>query len=528
MAKQLPTDARQITMTYDDFKKRYRYDPTNDMLGEGAFGKVFRATDTESGSTVAIKVAPVNSANESHSLKHEFETVGKVDPHLHIALYDECYRFAVEWAGLHDFAVLEYYPLGSLDKVIKNHYINGTPLSDTEKHDLAVGILEGLRHLHNTGAQGVVHRDLKPRNVLIQKWRGKYVPKITDFGLSKFSDSVSNSVISQSFKGGTLNYASPEQIKGEQIRRNTDLWSFGVILHELLTGEVPYKIDDSSESTLRQVYDRMNQQSLPESFQKVKEPYATVIRKCLVVNPNLRYRSAEEVMQDIRKLPNPVILPAPVIEPKKEIKDQTEFFEESPFASFGNLVQDSGPKSNPQPPQTEGKSAPKDDLEGSGYVKSDPKPKGKNKDKPKKDLTLIIVAAVAVLGIITFAVIYWGSNPEKSVSQSPDTTLTTKESKPRVVVDTVALGQQADSLFNLPNYPEYARVVLKINEAAPNNNGSHSKNAAIQKLKKGAAGWEKYSISDADTRSFLEAFSNALLILDPYDSKGLELQQKLK
>jgi serine/threonine protein kinase len=509
-------------MTYDDFKKRYRYDPTGDILGEGAFGKVFRATDTESGSTVAIKVAPVNMANEKHSLKHEFETVGKVDPHLHIALYDECYRFSVEWAGLHDFAILEYYPMGSLDKIIKNPV-----LTDSDKHDLALGILEGLRHLHNTGAQGVVHRDLKPRNVLIQKWRGKYVAKITDFGLSKFSDSVSNSVISQSFKGGTLNYASPEQIRGEQIRRNTDLWSFGVILHELLTGEVPYKIDDSSESTLRQVYEKMNLQSLPESFKTIKEPYASVIQKCLTVNPNLRYRSAEEVLQDMRKAPAAPITassPPPVVEPKKELKDQTEIFDESPFASLSNSVFGSGSQSNSS--ANSGQSAPPTNLEGSGYVKSDPKPKDTKKEKPKKDLTMMIVGAVAILGIITFAVIYFGGGSKKAEANSLDSTIS-NNFKTSVVVDTTALGQQADSLFNLPNYPEYARVVLKINEAYPANNGGHSKKTALQKLKKGAAGWEQYSLSEPDTRSFLEAFSNAILILDPYDAKGIELQQKL-
>lgn len=512
-------------MTYDDFKKRYRYDPTNDILGEGAFGKVFRATDTESGSTVAIKVAPVNMANEKHSLKHEFETVGKVDPHLHIALYDECYRFSVEWAGLHDFAILEYYPMGSLDKIIKN-----PALTEADKHDLALGILEGLRHLHNTGTHGVVHRDLKPRNVLIQKWRGKYVAKITDFGLSKFSDSISNSVISQSFKGGTLNYASPEQIRGEQIRRNTDLWSFGVILHELMTGEVPYKIDDSSESTLRQVYDRMNQQSLPESFKTIKEPYASVIQKCLIVNPNLRYRSAEEVLQDIRKAPTAPIKaasPPPVVEPKKALKDQTEFFDESPFASLSNSVFGSGSQSNSNPSANADKSVPKENLQGSGYVKSDPKPKETKKEKPKKDLTMMIVGAVAILGIITFAVIYFGGGSEKAATNSSDSTLANNVKTP-IAVDTTTLGKQADSLFNLPNYPEYARVVLKINEAYPTNNGGHSKNEALKKLKKGAAGWEKYSLSEPDTRSFLEAFSNAILILDPYDVKGIELQQKLK
>ncbi|MEZ4905164.1 MAG: protein kinase [Spirosomataceae bacterium] len=399
--------------------------------------------------------------------------------------------------------------------------------------DLAVGILEGLRHLHNTGAQGVVHRDLKPRNVLIQKWGGKYVPKITDFGLSKFSDSVSNSVISQSFKGGTLNYASPEQIKGEQIRRNTDFWAFGVILHEIMTGEVPYKIDDSSESTLRQVYDRMNQQTLPDSFKGVKEPYATIIRKCLVVNPNQRYRTADEVLLDLTQTatpPPPLTSPPLVAEEKKEtkaqeaIKDQTEIFEDSPFASFGNLVEETNAKPPVASPDDEAKPILKAHLTSSDPVKSAPPPK----EKPKKDFTPIIVGVVVLLGIITATVLYLGHDTPQTTLIPKDTTQSTPSKEITAVVDTLLLGQQADSLFNLPNYPQYAQTILKINEAFPQTKGQHTTQTAIQKLEKGAASWEKYSLTDDDVRSFLTAFSEALLLLDSTNAKGLALKEKLK
>lgn len=501
-------------MTYEQFKQRYRYDPSNDILGEGAFGKVFRAVDTESGSTVAIKVAPVNMSNESHSLKHEFETVGKVDPHLHIALYDECYRFSVEWAGLHDFAVLEYYPLGSLDKIIKNQ-----KLTDTEKHDLAVGILEGLRHLHNTGAQGVVHRDLKPRNVLIQKWRGKYVPKITDFGLSKFSDSISNSVISQSFKGGTLNYASPEQIKGEQIRRNTDLWSFGVILHEIMTGEVPYKIDDSSESTLRQVYERMNKQTLPESFKEVKEPYASIIKKCLMVNPNQRYRTAEEILQDIRKAPAPTPPPPPpVVEEKSHLKDRTEIFEDSPFAgmgsssgSFGSF--DSSSSSNLKPSKEESNPQKNDVKEGDGYVRSDPKRK-----KPSNNTTLFILAGVAVLVIISASVIYFGGNKKEDAALQKADSTELNAQKAVVTLDTAALARQADSLFNIPDYQEYARLSLK---------DPALKQRALNKLLNKAQEADKFGLEYAEDRDYMSSVCRAILIIDPKEPKALSRLEKI-
>lgn len=520
-------------MTYDQFKQRYRYDPANDLLGEGAFGKVFRAIDTETGSTVAIKVAPVNTSNESHSLKHEFETVGRVEPHLHIALYDECYRFSVEWAGLHDFAILEYYPLGSLDKLIKSQ-----TLTDTEKVDLGIGILEGLRHLHNTGAQGVVHRDLKPRNVLIQKWRGKLVPKITDFGLSKFSDSVSNSVISQSFKGGTLNYASPEQIKGEQIRKNTDLWSFGVILHEILTGEVPYKIDDSSESTLRHVYARMNQQSLPETFKKVKEPFATIIKKCLVVNPNQRYRTAEEVLKDFKSItsttaaasppltepaiptPPPVIKPSLPVEPIKPPmpKDNTEIWENPPFEAFNKKIE------TPLPDATNISDVKKQE-EGSKNKEEMPS----STPKPKKNYGVFAaIGGVALLAIITFVVLFKESDSkEKSLAPADSSNLTVAALN-EIAIDTTTLARRADSLFVEPKYEEYARIILQINEAVPSIQGAHSKASALVKLKKKAASWEQYSIKDPEVHSFLEAFKNAILLLDPTDAKGKELEEKLK
>lgn len=501
-------------MTYEQFKQRYRYDPANDILGEGAFGKVFRALDTESGSTVAIKVAPVNMSNESHSLKHEFETVGKVDPHLHIAMYDECYRFSVEWAGLHDFAVLEYYPLGSLDKIIKNQQ-----LTDTEKHDLAVGILEGLRHLHNTGAQGVVHRDLKPRNVLIQKWRGKYVPKITDFGLSKFSDSISNSVISQSFKGGTLNYASPEQIKGEQIRRNTDLWSFGVILHEIMTGEVPYKIDDSSESTLRHVYERMNRQSLPESFNTVREPYASIIKKCLMVSPNQRYRTAEEILQDIRKVqapvaPIPIPVPPPIVAEQPHLTDRTEIFEDSPFAGLGKGTDsfDASPEAKPLKEDATANDKV-DEKINDGYVRSNPIPK-----KKPRNPALFIGAGVAALVIVTASVIYFGGD-KKEAEALPTTDSTSYVSQKAVpLLDTAAIAQQADSLFNIPDYQEYARLSLK---------DPSLKQKALTKLVSKALEADKFGLEHAEDRDYMSSVCKAILIIDPKESKALSRLEKI-
>jgi TPR repeat protein len=277
-------------MTYEEFKKRYTYNPSTDLLGEGAFGKVFRAVDTLTDLRVAIKIASVNFNNEKYSLLEEFNKLKHVSPHINIVLYDECHRFTTDM-GTFDIAISDYYPLGSLNKVLKNQ-----SLTDADKYDIAKGVLDGLQHLHQLG---MVHRDLKPGNVLIQRQRGQFIAKICDFGLSKHSDVNNQSSLSQSFMGGTVNYSSPEQLKGNPTRRNTDLWSFGIILYELLTGEIAYRLDDTSESTRVQMFQKMQHQELTSSFSQIKEPFATIIRGCLQVDPSQRYTSVEQIKQSM-------------------------------------------------------------------------------------------------------------------------------------------------------------------------------------------------------------------------------------
>jgi serine/threonine protein kinase len=296
-------------MTYEDFRNRYKYNPRTDLLGEGAYGKVFRGFDTQTNATVAIKTAPIHSLSDTYSLLYEFDILQNVANHTNVALYDECYRLEVDSLGLYDFGISDYYPLGSLDKLIRS-----TQLSDADKHEIALGILEGMLHLHQ--AQ-IVHRDLKPRNILIQKLRSHYIPKIADFGLGKSMQGSEQSYLSQSFKGGTLNYSYPEQLKGEPIRRNTDIWAFGVILYELYTGEVPYRIDNTSETTLQRIYQQMQQQELPASAGSISPAYAKVIRKSLVVDPTRRYGRVEDVLADFWQIAKQPSASQPVVKPQQ-------------------------------------------------------------------------------------------------------------------------------------------------------------------------------------------------------------------
>ncbi len=276
-------------MTYEEFKNRYKWDPKKDLLGQGGYSKVFRAEDMVEESKVAIKISQVNISDEKYSLYREYKMLCNIKPHLNIALYDSCYRLMTDTGEL-DFATSEYYPLGSLKKLCLEKVID-----DSEKEEIIWGVLNGLDHLHNLG---IVHRDLKPDNILIKRVQGKYIAKIADFGLSKITSENSNS---QSFRGGSLNYSSPEQHKGETVKLNTDIWALGVILYELFTREVPFRIEGNSDTDRTGAFTKMQSQEFPESFKRIKEPYAHVICKCLKFNPNDRYNSVEEVKAELQK-----------------------------------------------------------------------------------------------------------------------------------------------------------------------------------------------------------------------------------
>src|ERR1035437_8042051 len=104
-------------MTQEEFHKRYQYNPSTDCLGEGGFGKVFKAYDNYRDRWVAIKMADVKPGLEQIRLKHEVELINKLPIHSNIAYYEECYSFST-FAGEYDFGVLQYYESGNLESLL--------------------------------------------------------------------------------------------------------------------------------------------------------------------------------------------------------------------------------------------------------------------------------------------------------------------------------------------------------------------------------------------------------------------------
>jgi len=163
-------------MNQEEFKKRYKYDPSKDRLGEGGFGEVFKTYDNFLDKWVAIKISKVKADFQELRLKNEVDLVNMLPTHPNVARYEECYTFKTI-SGEHDIAILQYYEAGNLLQVLQKHN-----LTLSQKYYLLSSLLEGIRFIHS---QGIIHRDLKPQNVLIVYRDNYYIPKITDFGISK-------------------------------------------------------------------------------------------------------------------------------------------------------------------------------------------------------------------------------------------------------------------------------------------------------------------------------------------------------
>jgi len=156
-------------------------------------------------------------------------------------------------------------------------------------------VLSGLEYLHQ---KGIIHRDLKPQNILLVEEDGELTAKISDFGISKSLDSGTNS---SSMAIGTIEYMAPEQFNpakygiNGKIGTNVDLWSFGIMVHELLTNE-PLFGQRSGNTTSEQIMNAILSSELPEDVELLKEPYKTIVKKCLITDAKERIQKANQII----------------------------------------------------------------------------------------------------------------------------------------------------------------------------------------------------------------------------------------
>jgi len=263
-------------------------------IGSGGMGEVYRATDTRLGREVAVKVLPAEVANDPDRLARfhrEARAVAALNHPNVVTLYS-----VEESDGVH-FLTMELVDGQTLDHLIS---ANGLPAARIV--ELAGALAEALAAAHE---KGIVHRDLKPANVMVTN-EGRV--KVLDFGLAKDVGAHTSTDATLTSAGrtqagvvmGTPAYMSPEQVSGRTLDHRTDIFSLGVLLHEMATGRQPF--DGTSSAELISAILRDQPPLVTEARPDLPSDLARVIRRCLEKDPRHRVQTARDVSNEFRDM----------------------------------------------------------------------------------------------------------------------------------------------------------------------------------------------------------------------------------
>jgi len=253
------------------------------ILGEGGMGAVYKARDRELEREVALKVIKPELANDPQILqrfKQELILARQVTDRNIIRIFD------LGEAGGIKFITMEYIEGESLHQLLKQR----SKLEAAEAVDIMEQVAAGLAAAHR---EGIIHRDLKPGNIMCDA-NGRVV--VMDFGLAR---TLSGDGMTQTGAMlGTIEYMSPEQAQGKELKASSDIFTLGLILYELLAGVTPFH----AESAIVSLVMRTQQRAVPlaDIDKKIPGSLSNIVAKCLEKDPAHRYQNAAELDADLR------------------------------------------------------------------------------------------------------------------------------------------------------------------------------------------------------------------------------------
>ncbi|EHO51147.1 Stk1 family PASTA domain-containing Ser/Thr kinase [Lentilactobacillus kisonensis] len=349
-----------------------------DRLGEGGMADVYLAEDLILKRKVAVKLLRLDFRDNPQAKKrfqHEAMAATQLDnPHI-VGIFD-----VDEVEGM-QYLVMEYIDGEDLKKYINDHF----PIPYAEVVNIMEQICSAVSEAHR---HNIIHRDLKPQNILVNK--NGYI-KITDFGISRAGTedtmTQTRSII------GSIHYLSPEQIKGQMATQQSDIYSLGIILYELLTGKVPFTGDTAVSIAIKH-----SQQAIPsvrDFDPRIPQAMENVVLKATTKDPKDRYANVDQLADDL----NTSLDRSRANEPRFVIPEHhTDPNEETRVMPF--------------PPLSDAAAAKNDTNkrdESVGTIKKDKTPK-KATNKKKKRRRIIIASVLALLVLlITFIMVVTAS-----------------------------------------------------------------------------------------------------------------------